>query len=270
MKKYIYLFALLAMAMLTACGDSDEPVNKQTFTMTINSRTINGDDVVFSQGTGKVELNYTDMVIQFTAEYKDADGQTHSLAMPEMKMNATSNNNVYSFNNSASGTNNGVEAIEGYIDMATGMMWYTLTIDGSSRVVSTSCLLYAYSILYAYTTTSITNPENGNHGSHSQSAYLFALDSRGEICTMMIGNFISNLSGTVDAPEVKYEGLTVTPDALGYKITAAQAESNYKGFYTLTDVDFTIDDQCNVLSGSFKCNGLEYSISASLFPSTRN
>ena len=269
MKKYIYLFALLAVVMFSACGDSDEPANTQTFTMTINSRTINGDDVVFSQGTGKVEFNYSDMFMKFTAQYKDADGQTHTMTTPDMKMYATGNN-VYSFNNIASSTYTGIEMLEGFIDMGTGMMWYSFTVDGTTRVVSTSCLLYAYTILYAYTTTSMTNSENGNHGSHSQSAYLFALDSRGETCTMLIGNFISNLNGAIDAPEVKYEGLTVTPNAQGYKVTAEKAESNYKGFYTLTDVDFTLNDQCNVVSGSFKCNGLEYTVSGNLFSNAGN
>lgn len=269
MKKYIYLFGLLSVVMLTACNNSDEPSNTQTFTMTINSRTIDGDDVVFSQGTGKVVFNYTDMFIKFTAQYKDADGQTHNLTTSDMKMYAAGNN-LYSFNNVASSASTGIEMLEGFIDMGTGMMWYSFTVDGSTRVVSTSCLMYAYTLLYAYTNTSMTNPDNGNHGNHAKSAYLFALDSRGETCTMLIGNFISNLNDAIDASEVKYEGLTATPDAQGYRITAEKAESNYKGFYTLTDVDFTINDQCNVVSGSFKCNGLEYTVSGNLFSKGSN
>ena len=121
-------------------------------------------------------------------------------------------------------------------------------------------------LLYAYTTTAMNNPDNGNHGSHDQSAYLFALDSRGETCVMQISNFMSNLNGTVDAAEVQYDGLTVTPTATGYKITAATAESNIKGYYTLTDVEFNIYEQCLVFNGSFKCNGLKYNVSGSLFP----
>ena len=56
MKKLSFLlFSLLAVTLFTACNDNnDEPDNKQTFTSTVNSRAIDGDDVVYSRGTGKV------------------------------------------------------------------------------------------------------------------------------------------------------------------------------------------------------------------------
>ena len=259
MKKLsFFLLSLLAVTMLTACGDDDEPNNKQTFTSTINCRAIDGNDVVFSQGSAKVELNYSDMFIKFTAEYKDANGQSHSLTTPDMML-YTAGGSVYTFNNAASSTYNGIDNLEGYIDFATGMMWYSFVTDGSTRVVCTSHLLYAYS------NTSMTNPENGNHGVHQQSAYLFALDTRGETCVMSISNFMSNMNGAVDAPEILYEGLTVTPTANGYIITADEVESNIKGFYTLTDVNFVLDNQCLGMTGSFKCKDINYEINGGLF-----
>lgn len=263
MKKLSFLLlSLLAVTMLTACGNDDEPENKQIVTMTINSRAIDGDQVVFSQGTAKVELNYTDMLINFTADYKDADGVSRSITTPDMKMTATGSSSVYEFVSSP--TSQGVGGVSsagvgGYIDMATGMTWFTIN-SGSDEVVCTTQLLYAYS------TTTMTNPDNGNHGSHQQSAYLFALDARGETCIMKVSNFVASLNnGAVDAAEVQYDGLTVTPTATGYRITADEVESNYNGFYTLTDVDFTLSSQCMVINGSFKCNGLEYTVSGGLF-----
>ena len=259
------LLSLLAVTMFTACNDNgDEPDSKQTFTASINSRAIDGDNIVCSQGTGMVELNTSDMFIKFTGTYKDIDGQSHTLTSPDMKL-YSSNGSVYSFNNAASSTYTGIDNLEGYIDFSTGMMWYSFVVDGSTRVVSTTCLQFAYSLLYAYTNTNMTNIENGNHGTHQQSAYLFAPDAQGETCILKIFNFMSNLSGSVDAPEVKYEGLTVTPTANGYTITADEAESNYRGFYTLTDVHFNLDSQCLVMSGSFKCNGINYEINGGLF-----
>ena len=63
MKKLSFLLlSLLAVTLFTACGNEDEPVNKQSFTSTINCRAIDGDQVVFSQSSAKVELNYTDMI----------------------------------------------------------------------------------------------------------------------------------------------------------------------------------------------------------------
>ena len=259
MKKYFfYLFALMALVMFTACnGDNDEPSNKQTITATINTRAIGGGNVIFSQGSAKVELNYTDMFIKITADYKDANGQTHSLTTPDMKL-YSSNGSVFTFNNVASSTYSGIDHLEGYIDFSTGMMWYGFEVDGSF-IVSTTHLLYAY------TNTTMTNTENGNHGTHQQSAYLFAIDKRGETCVMSISNFISNLNGAVDASEVKYDGLAVTPTETGYIITADELESNYKGFYTLTDVNFTLNFQCQAISGSFKCNSINFEIDGGLF-----
>ena len=202
-KSFIYLFAMLAAVMLTACGSDDKPINKQTVTMTINSRAIEGDNIVFSQGSAKVEFDYTNMFIMFTSEYKDVDGQSHTITTPEMKL-YPSGGMIYSFNNMASNTYTGIDALTGYIDLSSGMMWYSFE--------SSNCLVYCTTqLLYAYTTTTITNPENDNIFNHEQSAYLFALDARGEKCVMKISNFIPNTNGTVQASEILYDGLTVTP-----------------------------------------------------------
>lgn len=264
MKKLSFLLlSLLALTVFTACNKSDEPENKQIVNMVINSRAIDGEQVVFSQGNAKVELNYTDMLMKFTADYKDVDGVSHTITTPDMKMNRVATSSLYEFvSNSGSqmGSNVG-ESLGGYIDLTTGVMWYTLN-TGSMQVITTTHLLYAYA------TTTMTNPDNGNHGSHEQSAYLFALDSKGETCIMSISNFMSNMNGAVDATEVQYKDLdlTLTPTATGYIVTADEVESNYKGYYTLTDVHFVLNNQCKVLNGSFKCNGIEYSVAATLFP----
>jgi hypothetical protein len=260
MKKFsLFLLPLLAVAMLTACGDDDKPVNKQIVTMVTNNRAIDGDAVVFSQGSDKVELNYTDMTIQFTGDFNDADGNSRSLTTPNMNLTNV-NDMVYRFNtnNTSSSTYTGIDNLTGYIDMSTGMIWYSFD-DGSSRVVSSSQLLYAY------TTTTLTNPDNGNHSSHNQSAYLFAIDSKGETCTMKVSNFITNINGSVQATEIQYNNLKVTPTTTGYIITAEEAESSYRGFYTITDLNITLDSQCLVMNGSFKSGDLDFTLSGNLF-----
>lgn len=267
----IVLLSLLAVTMFTACGNDDEPVNnnddepvnKQTVTMALNARWIDtnygySNTIVFSQNTGKVELNYTDMTIKLSASYKGQNGATQLLETPEMKMKQLK------------GTVYDVEIVDGavtyfplVIDLGTGMLWYDNPVSSSNgpRLFITSQLLYAY------TTTAMRNEVNGNYGSHEQSAYVFALDDKGETCSLYISNFMSTLNGAVDAPEVRYSGLTVTPTLEGYKISAGEVESNYKGFYTLTDVEFNVYSQCLSINGSFKCNGLKYNVSGSLFPS---
>lgn len=252
MKKLSFmLLALLAVTMFTACGNDDEPENKQTVSMTINNRAIiDANQVVFSQSTAKVDINYTDMVIQFNTEYKDANEHTHSITTPTMKL-ANEGGTVYSF---GKGSND----VSGYIDFATGMTWFIIN-DNAGTVVSTTQLLYAYS------TTTVTNPDNGNHFSHEQSAYLFALDSKCEKCTMQISNFIPNIAGSVEASEIQFNDLTVTATATGYTITAAEAESSYKT-YTITDLNINLSNQCQVINGSFKCKDLEFAITGKVFP----
>ena len=185
---------MLAAVMLTACGSDDKPINKQTATMTINSRAIEGDNIVFSQGSAKVEFDYTNMFIMFTSEYKDVDGQSHTITTPEMKLNP-SGGMIYSFNNMASNTYTGIDALTGYIDLSSGMMWYSFE--------SSNCLVYCTTQLF---------------------------DSKCEKCILKISNFIPNTNGTVQASEILYDGLTVTPTTTGYKITAAQVESSYRGY----------------------------------------
>ena len=60
----------------------------------------------------------------------------------------------------------------------------------------------------------------------------------------------------------------MTPTVTGYKITADEVESNYTGFYKLTDVDFTLDEQCMTINGTFKCNGKDYEVTGHLFTKT--
>ncbi|MBR5686050.1 MAG: hypothetical protein IKX18_07865 [Muribaculaceae bacterium] len=256
MKKLSFLLlSLLAVTLLTACGSEDDPVNKQTVSSTINARMINVADgsVVFSQNTGKIEVNFTDKTIQFTCSYKDLNGQTQNLTTPVMNL-VLQKGSVYYIE-----TGSQAIARVGRIDLSSGMMLYRVSDPeaGTQLVITTH-------LLYAYATTTMTNPENGNNGSHELSAYLFALDSKGETCIMSISNFVSNMSGAVDASEVVYEGLTVTPNGTGYKVTAPSV--SYNGFYTLTDVDFTLSEQCEVINGSFKCNGINYSVTGTLFP----
>jgi len=252
MKKFfIFIFALTAMTLFTACGDDDEPANKQTVTMTVNNRAIDGANVVFSQSTATVQVNYTDMMIQFNTEYKDANGNSHTIATPSMKM-VNEGGTVYSFGKGAS-------EVSGYLDFASGMTWFIIN-DNSGIVVCSSQLLYAY------LTTTVTNPDNGNHFSHEHSAYLFALDSKGEKCILKISNFTPNIAGSVETSEIQYNDLTVTPTATGYTITADEAESSIRGYYTITDLNINLSNQCQVINGSFKCKDLVFTIVGNLFP----
>ena len=251
MKKLSFmLFALLAVTLFTACGNDDEPINTQTVSMTVNNRAIKGDEVVFSQATAQVEINYTAMEIQFNTEYKDINGQSHPITTPAMKLTNVGGS-VYAYEK-------GNGEITGYFDFATGMMWFIIN-DSASPVICTSQLLYAYS------TTTVNNPDNGNHFSHEHSAYLFALDSKCEKCILKISNFIPNIAGSVEASEVQFNDLTVTPTSTGYTITADKAESNNK-FYTITDLNVTLSSQCQIINASYKCKGLDFTITGKVYP----
>lgn len=98
MKKLSFLMlTLLGMVMFTACGDdNDEPENKQTVSATINTRLINNDDetVTFSQSTGKIEVDYTNMKIRLNTTFIDENGQTQSVNSPDMKL-TRQNGSVY-------------------------------------------------------------------------------------------------------------------------------------------------------------------------------
>ena len=257
MKKLSFLLlSLLAVTMFTACGNDDEPVNKQTVSATFNCRAYDGDDVVFSQSTAKVELNYTDMTIQITTDFKDTDGMSHTLTTQEMRMDQRTGS-IYSFHEMTD-----LGSPSGFIDLSTGMMTLTfMPEDGNTGYYCTTHLLYAY------VTTYVTNPDNGLNFNHEQSAYLFAPNSKGETCTMKISNFIPNTAGSIEVSELQYDGLTMTPTAYGYIITASEVEpTNFNGNYIITDLNVNLTSQGNVIDGSFKCKDLEFRVTGSLFP----
>ena len=256
-KLSFFIVSLLTVALFTSCNN-DEPEHKMTSYVTLNSRAIEGDNIVFSQGNGKVDVDNTNMLIKFTADFKDANGMSRTITTPEMKMKKVSYS-LYEFVAPAQPMGSGFESLGGYVDFATGVMWYTLS-SSTMKVVSST------SLQYAYTTTTIINPDNDNHIDHKQSFYEFALNANGQTCTMGIYNFIPNISGSIEAPLIEYKDLTMTPTATGYTITADEVESSYKGFYTITDLKFDITSQGQVLNGSFKCQDLEFKVAGTLFP----
>ena len=255
----IWFLFLLAVTLFTACNDDDDPVNKQTVNVDINSRTMDGDNAVFSQNMGTIEINSTDATIKITCGYKDADGVGHTLTTSTMTLTPLGGY-IYSFGGTSQPYSSTMD-LHGIIDLATVTVWFTFTDDGS-KVISTT------QPIYSYTTTTVTNPDNGNHNSYTNSQYMFELDTKGEKCTMWVTNFAPNLTGSIQSTQpIRWEGLTVTPTATGYVITTDSVESYIKSNGTLTDVKFTLDDQCRSLNGSFKCNGLNIDVAGSLFPS---
>lgn len=264
MKKISFLlFSLIAVTMFTSCINDDDPVNEQTVIMLINSRAIDGDNVVFSQSSAKATFNLVDMTTAFTCVYKDANGQSRTVTTPVMKMTATStNSSIYRFEGVISQTVSGIETITGYIDMATLMTWFTISDYNGSPVVCTS------QPNYIYATTTVTNPDDGKNYSHKQSSYLFAIDdAQGGSCILQIKNFIPNTSGLIQADVIQFNDLKVTPTPEGYLISADEAESSLSG-YTITDLNIILNSQCRVIDGSFKCEGLTFEVKGELFPTS--
>lgn len=262
MKKLSFLlFSLLAVTMLTACGNEDDPVNKQTVNVAINSRTLNGDNSVFSQNTGTIEINSTDATIRLSCGYKDADGVGHTLTTSVMTLTPLGSY-IYSFGGTSQSYGSTMD-LHGIIDLSTFTVWYSFT-DNGNEVISTT------QPIYSYTTTTVTNPDNGNHNSYTNAQYMFELDAKGEKCAMLATNFAPNLTGAIQANRIYWEGLTVTPTTTGYIITADVVESNYQNNDSLTDLKVILDDQCRTINGSFKCNGLTITITGGLFPNLAN
>lgn len=250
-----YTLSLLALILFSACKDTADSMYSSG--LVTNNRATDGYDVVFSQGFGKIDLNYTNMTIQITNEYKDIMGQ-HNITTPAMKLSPVGAA-VYRFkteNNQAVG---GTQALDGYIDTNTGVTWYTLY--GPDQQVYTSSHLK-----YIYVNTTITDPKKGDTYDDQKSAYTFVIDASGEKCILLISNFAPNTSGAVQATEIQYNDLTLTPTASGYIVTADKIESSIRGYYTITDLNFVLDNQGLALNGSFKCNDLDFNVTGSLFP----
>ncbi len=256
-KVFSYLLALTAIMVFTACNN-DDPVNKQSFSGTINNRLIDGNEITFSQGTASAEVDYTNKIIKITTSYKDANGETHNITTPEMKMSLDKTGTNYSFNNA--NTSSLLEGLTGNFDLATGSLWFRFTVDGAT-VVSSNYLLYAY------VTTTVTNPDNNFNYSHEASAYWFLPDATGETCSMQISNFAPNINGSVQAATIEYKGLKLTPTATGYTVSAAEVESSYSGYYTITDLNFVLDGDGRIIDGSFKCADLDFKVAGYMFPS---
>lgn len=261
MKKIIFLFAMMAVVLFTSCKD-DEPVNKESTSTTMYYRSIAGDEVAFSHGETQVEFNYTDGTIQITTQYKDLDGQSRTLTTPAMKMTARANTpSIVDFKETASSTRIDIDNLQGSIDLNTGMMYLSFTVDGTTQVVGTTILVYAY------TTTTIIDPDKGDSHSHQLSSYSFAIDSKGETGRMQITDFYPNITGTAHLQSIIFEDLEVTPTTTGYRITAHEATSQQGNSYTVTNVDFTLDDQCRIIDGSFECKGIKFKVTGNIFPS---
>lgn len=260
MKKLsFWLLSMLAVTMLTGCvKNNDEPVNVYTTTIPFNNRAFDGNKVIFSQNNATITIDLTNSTIQFETGFKDIDGVSHTMSTPIMKM-TPQGGPIYSFNSGTEtfGTTNN---LEGFINLETIMVWYSFFDHGSNRIISTSQLIYSFG------NTTVTNPDNGNHYNNEFSQYKFIIDAKAEKCVMLIYQFAPNLNGTIQAEQIYWEGLSVTPTTTGYTVSSLMAESSLKDRFAITNLHFTLDDQCRVLNGGFKCEGLDFKVSSKLFP----
>ena len=255
------LLAVLVMSLLTACSKDDESENKQKFTTAINNRACKDGEVVFSQGTAEVEINFksnTMRTIKITSTYKDIDGQLRTLTTPEIEMPSAYGSpvRVYSFSMNDN-LGDGVKNLHGSIDMQSGMLWYAFQQDDYTMVCTTH-------LLFNNVITSITDVMGATINTN-MSSYLFMLDSNAMTCVMQISNFVPGVNGAVQAEVVEYKGLNVTITDAGYIIKADEAKATQGSYYDLTDVDVTIDRDCSHFSGSFNTKVSRHEFSGDLF-----
>ena len=247
-KTFIYLFALLAVTMFTACDSENNDVTKQTFTTTINNRAVDGQDVVFSQGSANVEIDYTNRTILLASDYKDMMGNSHTLNTGVMKLTGKTVV-VCSF----ASTN-----VTGYIDLSTGMMLYVINSDEGYNVYCSTQLVWPY------VTTTIVNEQGGTY-SHTQSGYVFVLDSKCENAVMQVTDYIPDTGGAVQEAVIEYRNLSVMPTTTGYEIVADEATCSQSSYYNLTDLHVNITGNGQLIDGSFKIKGNTYKMSGTLF-----
>ena len=256
------MLAVLVVSLLTACNKDDEYENKQKFTTAINNRACRNGEVVFSQGTAEVEINFNARTamhtIKITSSYKDIDGQTHTLATHEIEMPSLYGSpvRVYSFSKT-DGLGDGVKNLRGGLDIQSGMLWYTFRQDDYTMVCTTH-------LLFNNVITNIIDVAGATVNTNL-SSYLFMLDSNAKTCVMQISNFVPGVNGAVQAAVVEYNGLKVTLTDQGYLIKADEAKASQGTYYDLTDVDITIDRDCSHLSGSFNTKVSRHEFSGDLF-----
>lgn len=250
MKKYCFIFALLTIITFTSClNDKDDKVNTMTFTLTANNRAVEGEKVVFSQGTLQGEINYNDMTMQMSGNYKDIDGSSRTMNSGLMKV-APVTRSIYRFTGSA---------VSGIYDTETGMIRYITNVDGNYNLTSTS------DFDMRHLTSTVTNETDGKTYSHMYSAYVFLFGANGEKVTMLIYNFVPDTGGSIQASMIEYKDLKVTPTTSGYLITADHAACTQRDFYNLTDLSIAITDDCTMVNGSFKINNFTYEMSGHIF-----
>ena len=255
------LLAVLVMSLLTACSKDDESENKQKFTTAINNRACKDGEVVFSQGTAEVEINFksnTMRTIKITSTYKDIDGQSHTLITPELEMSSSSGApvSVCSFS-MTDNLGNGARNLSGSINLQNGIMRYTFQQDDYTMLCTTH-------LLFDNVVTSIIDPMGASINTN-MSSYLFMLGSNARTCVMQISNFIPGVNGGVQAEVVEYKGLNVTITDQGYLIKADEAKATQGSYYDLTDVDIAVDRDCSHFSGSFNTKVSRHEFSGNLF-----
>ena len=203
-----WLLSMLAVTMLTGClKNNDEPVRKYTTTLPMNSRAFDDNKVTFSQNNSTMTIDYTNSTIQLETGFKDIDGVGHTMSSPNMTLTPLGGP-IYSFN-SGTASFGTTSNLEGYIDLETLMVWYSFFDHGSKKIISTSQLIYSYG------TTTVTNPDNGNHYINESSQYKFFIDAKGEKGTLLITKFAPNLNGSVQAEQIYWEDLSVMPPDTG-------------------------------------------------------
>jgi len=271
MKKIaLYLFSMLAVIIFTACGNDDEPINKQTINLTFNALYIpHGEDapVVFSQSSGQAEIEYTSkMTLRFNCCYKRLDGTMVEFKSQHYELEHYQGSVYYLWKRP--GGINQIGTRPGLIDLSTGMIWYQ-----ENNIEQAFGLILTTQFSCPYLTTTVID-ENRRTVSHTRTCYELAIDSRCENAMMRVKDFVPETDGAIHAAILDYEGLSVKPvknsfhGDIGYRITADHARCRQSAYYDLTDLEINLNLKGIFISGSYKIKGKTYKMSGGLFPVT--
>lgn len=262
MKILFPIFALLVMvAAMTACDD-DDPVNKTEFGVMMNTRSVDLSEtpeaVTFSQKEGAFKIDFTNQTIEVSIPVKLNDDE--EITVEPGLLDMTNLSFQYTFakaNFIASGHD--VNGFSGRIDMNTGNVYIEMTVDGIYRVTTTNYPCY-------YNATTAIQPFEGSEGAytHKQSSYGFKLNENGTGCILSIVNFFPRENAT-NGINVNYENLPMQVTGNGYKMQADSLTTAYGSGLTLTDVEFTISNNGQILNGTFKCGDHGFTVSGAMF-----
>ena len=267
--KKLWILPLLALIM-ASCG-SDDDNNNNYVQVREFSQVMYNHVVDREEGTARLSIKDTrftydiaNVTLGFTTSVEVSAGHVVSFTMGSKEMTYSTTDVYHSYTSGVLTTSAGekVSNIKGRVDLRTGAMYVSYTVDDRYDVTSTSVLPYYYSRV-----SMVNRTDSGDDTVFVDQHYTFELNPETQKAVMVVNNCSVTRKTWVPQSQVVYADIDYEVTKDGYEFTGENIKPDDTSLsdYVIESLSLKTGNRLADLSGVITHSNYESTVSASIF-----